>query len=129
MKKVIGIGGILFTSPNPNALREWYQNHLGIESETWGAQFDFALLKEKNPNASQAWCPFPEQTTYFNTQQQSYMINFVVDNARALYAQLKAEGVLVSDEIEESEFGTFCWCYDLNGNKIELWEPPKQNAQ
>lgn len=45
-----------------------------------------------------------------------------MDNARALHAQLKAEGVMVLDEIEEGEFGSFCWCYDLDGNKIELWK-------
>lgn len=50
MKKVRGIGGILFNSPNPEVLRQWYKQYLGIESETWGAQFAIAPLIETAPN-------------------------------------------------------------------------------
>jgi hypothetical protein len=33
MKRVTGIGGIFFKSRDPESLREWYRDHLGIESE------------------------------------------------------------------------------------------------
>ena len=36
MKKVTGIGGIFFTSSNREALMDWYRDHLGIQSESWG---------------------------------------------------------------------------------------------
>jgi len=36
---------------------------------------------------------------------------------------LRVEGVTILDEIEELEFGKFVHILDLEGNKIELWEP------
>jgi predicted enzyme related to lactoylglutathione lyase len=31
----------------------------------------------------------------------------------------------VDARIEESEFGRFGWVMDSEGNKLELWEPPR----
>jgi hypothetical protein len=39
-------------------------------------------------------------------------------------AELRAEGCAVEDRIEESAHGRFGWVLDLEGNKVELWEPP-----
>jgi predicted enzyme related to lactoylglutathione lyase len=124
MKKVIGIGGIFFKSKDPKALGEWYQKYLGIVNEGWGAQFfvkDLAGVKE----AYQLFSPFKSDTTYFEPSKQSFMINFIVDDLTALLAQLKTEGVEVMESKEESEFGKFGWCMDPEGNKVELWEPPR----
>jgi predicted enzyme related to lactoylglutathione lyase len=38
-------------------------------------------------------------------------------------AKLKARGVEVLPDTEDSEFGRFGWCVDPEGNRIELWEP------
>lgn len=124
MKRVIGIGGIFFKSKDPKALGDWYQKHLGVNNEGWGAQFlvtDLAEVKD----AYQLWSPFKAETTYFEPSSQSFMINFMVDDLTSLLAQLKVEGVNVMDKTDESEFGKFGWCMDPEGNKIELWEPPK----
>ena len=37
--------------------------------------------------------------------------------------ELKKEGVTVVGEIQEFDYGKFGWIVDLDGNKIELWEP------
>jgi len=37
--------------------------------------------------------------------------------------ELKKEGVTVIDKVEEYDYGKFGWIVDLDGNKIELWEP------
>ena len=42
-----------------------------------------------------------------------------------MLAELKKEGVKMDAKIEESEFGKFGWVMDCDGNRIELWEPPK----
>jgi predicted enzyme related to lactoylglutathione lyase len=52
-----------------------------------------------------------------------FMINYRVDNLRELVEILRLEGVTILDEIEELEFGKFVHILDLEGNKIELWEP------
>jgi hypothetical protein len=42
----------------------------------------------------------------------------------ALLAKLRSEGVTVDERTDKSEFGYFGWAMDLEGNRIELWEPP-----
>jgi len=41
-------------------------------------------------------------------------------------AQLRAGGVTVDDKVEESEYGRFGWAMDPEGNRFELWEPPRE---
>jgi predicted enzyme related to lactoylglutathione lyase len=38
---------------------------------------------------------------------------------------LRAEGVEIDPKREDCDFGRFAWITDPEGNKIELWEPPK----
>ncbi len=35
MKRVTGIGGIFFKSPNPERLGAWYRSHLGMDVGEW----------------------------------------------------------------------------------------------
>ncbi|MBX2906523.1 MAG: bleomycin resistance protein [Taibaiella sp.] len=51
------------------------------------------------------------------------MINYRVDNLEALVDELKTEGVTVCDTIETYDYGKFVHIMDLEGNKIQLWEP------
>ena len=44
---------------------------------------------------------------------------------RKLVTVLRDEGCQVLDKVEESEFGIFGWVMDPEGNKVELWQPPK----
>ena len=52
------------------------------------------------------------------------MVNYRVADCRALVAALREEGCQVLDSIDESEYGTFAWVLDPEGNKVELWQPP-----
>jgi predicted enzyme related to lactoylglutathione lyase len=51
------------------------------------------------------------------------MINYRVENLRALVQQLRADNVTILDDIESFEYGKFVHILDIEGNKIELWEP------
>ncbi len=51
------------------------------------------------------------------------MINYRVENIEQLVEELKKEGVTVVDEIEVYDYGKFVHILDIEGNKIELWEP------
>jgi predicted enzyme related to lactoylglutathione lyase len=51
------------------------------------------------------------------------MFNYRVADLVGLIAALKKEGVTVVGEIEEHPNGKFAWIMDLEGNKLELWEP------
>ena len=51
------------------------------------------------------------------------MINYRVENLENLVKQLKKEGVTILDSIENYDYGKFAHIMDMEGNKIELWEP------
>jgi len=124
MKRVTGIGGIFFKAKDPDKLREWYREHLGIESEKWGFAFQWSDDPQKDGGCT-AWNIFPDSTKYFDPSTQPFMINFRVGDLQELLPQLRAEGVDVEGQGEESEFGKFAWVMDPEGNRVELWEPPQ----
>jgi hypothetical protein len=41
----------------------------------------------------------------------------------ALLEQLRKDSVTITDKIETVEYGKFVHIMDIEGNKIELWEP------
>lgn len=51
------------------------------------------------------------------------MINYRVADLEALVEELKKEGVTVVDKIETYDYGKFVDIIDIEGNKVELWEP------
>ena len=124
-KRVIGLGGVFFKSEDSATLRDWYNKHLGIESESWGAVFEWRRKDNPDDLTSTAWNPFKKDTTYFEPSKKDFMINYQVENLYDLLTQLAEEGVTIIGEPQDSEYGKFGWIIDPEGNKIELWEPPK----
>jgi len=119
--RVTGIGGVFFKTEDPNATKNWYKKHLGFNTDDWGCTF---WWKDKEGNdCSTQWSPFKKETTYFEPSKKDFMFNYRVENLTELLAALKDEGVTVIDKVEEYEYGKFGWIIDLDGNKIELWEP------
>lgn len=120
-KRVTGIGGIFFKSENPSETKDWYKNHLGLNTDDYGCTF---WWKDNDGNeASTQWSPFKKDTNYFEPSKKEFMMNFRVHDLKALLEVLKDEGVSVIGEIEEYDYGKFGWILDPEGNKIELWEP------
>jgi predicted enzyme related to lactoylglutathione lyase len=54
------------------------------------------------------------------------MVNYRVDNLDALLEALEKEGVRIDPRRENYDYGRFAWIMDPDGNRIELWEPPKE---
>jgi predicted enzyme related to lactoylglutathione lyase len=54
------------------------------------------------------------------------MLNYRVQDLDWLLAVLRKEGVEVENRIKESKYGRFGWVTDPEGNRIELWEPPRR---
>ncbi len=120
--RVTGIGGIFFKTENPQQTREWYYKNLGLAPNDYGSMFEFRESDSKNIAYLQ-WSPFNKQTKYFEPSEKDFMINYRVVNIENLVEQLKANGVTILDTIETYEYGKFVHIMDLDGNKIELWEP------
>lgn len=126
MERVTGIGGVFFKSKDPKTLCEWYRRHLGLAVEEWGGVV-FSWVTPENPGGvgTTIWCPFKQDTAYFAPSTAPFMVNFRVANLEALLRQLREEGCAVDEKTEESEYGKFGWVMDPEGNRLELWEPPK----
>jgi predicted enzyme related to lactoylglutathione lyase len=125
MKRVTGIGGIFFKAKDAEALRAWYQRHLGIDVQPWGgAAFAWADADNQPAPGSTVWSIAPDSSDQFAPSQAPFMINYRVDDLHALVSVLKEEGCNVLEKIDDSDYGKFAWVVDPEGNKVELWEPP-----
>ena len=123
IKKVTGIGGIFFKCKDPQKLKEWYSKNLGLETDRYGTTFEWRAGADSTKKGYTQWSPFKETTKYFEPSTKDFMINYRVENLQALVEQLKADKVVVLDTIESFSYGKFVHILDIEGNKIELWEP------
>ncbi|MCC8359710.1 VOC family protein [Salinimicrobium sediminilitoris] len=120
-KRVTGIGGIFFKTKDPKTTKDWYNKHLGLNTDQWGSTF---WWKDKEGNdCSTQWSPMKEDTDYYEPSKKQFMINYRVENLEELLEELKKEGVEIVGEMQTFEYGKFGWIMDPDGNKIELWEP------
>lgn len=119
MKRVTGIGGIFFKSKDPKKITEWYQKHLGLETNPYGATFEWYESSDSTKKAQTQWTPFPENSKYFDKE---FMVNYRVENLEALVEELKKEGVTIVDKMETYPYGKFIHILDAEGNKVQLWE-------
>jgi predicted enzyme related to lactoylglutathione lyase len=118
-ERVLGIGGVFFRARDAEALKRWYGEHLGVDLDDYGTTFTAASGDQT------VWAPFAADTDYFGAREQQLMVNYRVRDLDAMLAQLRAAGVEVDDDVAEHEFGRFGWARDLEGNRFELWEPPR----
>lgn len=122
MKRVTGIGGIFFKCKDPKKITDWYQKHLGLDTNPYGATFEWYESPDSSKKAQTQWTPFPETTKYFEPSQQDFMMNYRVENLEDLVEELKKEGVTIVDQIETYDYGKFVHILDGEGNKVQLWE-------
>ena len=123
MKKVTGIGGVFFKCKNPKKVNQWYKKHLGLNTDEYGTSFEWRLAKDGTKKGFTQWSPFDESTDNFQPSQKEFMINYRVENLEALVEELRNNGVTITDSIELYDYGKFVHLLDVEGNKIELWEP------
>jgi predicted enzyme related to lactoylglutathione lyase len=123
MGKVTGIGGIFFKCKDPKKMTEWYSQHLGLNTNPYGATFEWFEAADSTKKAQTQWTPFSETTKYFEPSTKDFMINYRVENLEALVEELKKGGVTIVDTIETYDYGKFIHILDGEGNKIQLWEP------
>jgi predicted enzyme related to lactoylglutathione lyase len=121
--RVTSIGGVFFKCKNPKEVRNWYKENLGFSINDYGAVFEWRQGADSSQKGFTQWSPFNEKTKYFEPSTKEFMINFRVENIESLVSDLKSKNVNVVDSIESFDYGKFVHIMDLEGNKIELWEP------
>jgi predicted enzyme related to lactoylglutathione lyase len=109
---ITGLGGVFFRARDPDALKAWYEETLGVPAED--------LMRSDGL----VFGIFNADTDYFGASGQGFMVNFRVTSLDAVLERLRAAGVDVDKEINEQEgIGRFGWAVDPEGNRFELWEP------
>lgn len=138
MSSIEGIGGVFLFSEDPGRLSDWYTEHLDVkfefrmESGTSGLTFRaidpdgsgtlfptvFSIMQANVPMPSKVGDPDPD-SPYGDAR---VMINLRTRDLDGLLSRLADRGVLPTGR-EDSEYGSFTWVYDCDGNRLELWEP------
>ena len=124
---VTGLGGIFFTSDDPEKLKDWYGKHLGLLCDSHGHLFSWRYADDPDRTGHTQFSVFKSGDEYLKPSQRDFMINFRVDDLEAMIRHLKDEGMDVVGEIEQYPYGKFGWVMDPDGNKIELWEPSEDS--
>ena len=121
---VVGMGGFFFRATDPQTLKAWYRDKLGVGGGIGqgpdGETNPYCWYHEGGPMVFE---PFSAETDYF-PKDRSAMINLRVRDLDGLLASLRAAGVEIASEDRGTEAGDFARVHDPEGNPIELWEPP-----
>ena len=123
MKKVSGIGGIFFKCKDPIKIKEWYNEHLGLDAGPYGASFEWRQINNPDKKGLTQWNVNTEKAKMYEPGVKDFMINYIVEDLEAMVEQLKNKGVNITDTIEDTDYGKFIHILDIEGNKIQLWEP------
>src|SRR6476620_6096510 len=107
MKRVTGIGGVFFKCKDPKKMKEWYKTHLGLDTNDYGANFEWRDATDPAKKGSTTWSPFSENTKYFEPSTKDFMINYRVADLDALVAELQKERVTIVDKVESYDYGKF----------------------
>lgn len=127
MDRVIGLGGPFIKANDPKTLAAWYEKHLGIQfNGSVYTVWPFTNEEGSKKPGYNVLSFFKNDADYFNPSEKQVMLNFIVKDLFALLKVLKEEGVEVVGDPMDEEYGKFGWILDPEGNKIELWEPPKE---
>lgn len=120
---VLGVGGLFFRAKNPEALGNWYREHLnvgaGCAAENAGAPDDMCWMARGGPVV---FAPFSVDTDYF---PGAFMLNLRVSGLPEMIETLRSRGIAVEtrDEWNDPNVGSFARIQDPEGNPVELWEP------
>ncbi len=120
MARAVGVGGVFLKARDPKALSAWYAEHLGIPDQGGGS------LGFDGPESAgmTVFAHFPLDSKCFGEGDQQAMVNFRVDDLDVLLDKLAAAGVRIDPNRDDHEYGRFAWIWDLEGNRVELWQAP-----
>lgn len=121
--RVTGIGGVFIVSDNPKETNAWYSTNLGFEIDRYGSVFEFRNANRPDEVNYLSWAIFRRNNSYLEPSKKEFMINYRVQNLEGMIREMLKNGITVLDTIETYDYGKFVHVMDLDGNKIELWEP------
>ena len=127
MRCVTGLGGVFFKAKNPEKLYEWYEKHLGIKQDVPGQGVSFLWERGWRSGGVRLLVDFSARHKYFQPSTKPFMLNFCVEGLDGLREKLRGEGVWIDPNREDYDYRRFAWIVDPEGNRIELWKPPRRS--
>lgn len=133
MANIVGIGGVFLFSRDPDSLAGWYQHHLGFslrrlveadQSITYYQELYYRDIDAPDKKLHTVFAIMTEKSE-ISKQRNQAMINYRVDDLDAFVERLHSEGVSTEavQVLEDAEGkGKFTHLFDLDGNRIELWQ-------
>ena len=125
MERVTGIGGVFFRARDPEALKSWYEQHLGVEAPQ-PTYDEPPWWQDAGPTV---FAPFRLDSGFFGSPEQQWSVNFRVRDLDAMAAQLRGSGIEVEIDPEVYPNGRFASTADPEGNPIQLWEPTPEELR
>ena len=113
---------MFFRARDPDALRDWYAEHLGVPVDDEG----YVMFPESRDTD---WAPFAgDDATTGRPRSRAWSTSRSRAWTRCARSFVTA-GVEVDDRTEELEgIGRFGWAVDPEGNRFELWEPSGRDS-
>lgn len=117
-KRVTGIGGIFFKVKDPETTKSWYQKHLGLNVDRYGTAFEWRSSENPEKKGFSQWSSMDQKKDYFKPSEKDFMFNYRVENLEQLVKELKAEGVVILDQIATFEYGKFVHILDKDDTAL-----------
>ena len=122
---VQGLGGAFLYADDAPGLAAWYRAHLGLEmqrsGDTWRVELPSADRVRGTRIATTTFAIFPAEQAL--PPERTGRVNFRVAELDTVVGALVAAGVRT--EVGPQQHGRLAWVWDPEGNRVELWEPPK----
>lgn len=121
--KINGSAPILLVADVQTAA-DYYRDKVGFRYQTWGDPPGFAILHRDNFNLMLSCVKDPAHIVpHWKVVHQMWNVYFWVDDARAMYAELKQRGAKIDYELGEKDYGCLEFgIQDLDGYDIAFGE-------
>ena len=123
------VGTICIFVDDQDRAKAFYTEKLGFEvrsDEPMGPSSRWIAVAPKGASTEVILYKMDENWTHYRSVQgKSQALTFNVTDMQALYADLKAKGVLVTSEPEKQPWGTFMTIQDADQNSLLLIELPR----
>jgi catechol 2,3-dioxygenase-like lactoylglutathione lyase family enzyme len=128
MAQVQSIGGVFIDSNDAAALVDWYGRMFGIEFEGHPQENSYyKVFQTRDLNDSTIVRENPvlaivHKEKPLATSGRGFVLNLRVDNLDEMIDFLRTQNVRIEEKRIEWAGGKHAWVYDLDGNRIELYE-------
>ena len=121
-----GVGGVFLCCGDVDKLAAWYTSRFAMTFQNWGQSRGVELpsldVRPAGRTATTTFALFPTPGPL--PVHRTTRVNLRVADLDALVTALRAAGDDVELRADEG-YGRFAWVADPEGNRVELWEPPR----